>query len=128
MAANVLVKILTPEIVGHVQVRPAITVVVAPGRGKAVAVIVLVETGARRDVLKGTAAIGGEPIVEQEIRRAVLRVVVRLRIAKLILDLKVDIRTEIQIQAAIAIIVRGGHAGESSLGRRRKSEGVRLVA
>ena len=51
MAAFVFVKIVAAEIVGHVKVRPAIAVVIAPGRRKAVAVVVLVQAaGAHRYV------------------------------------------------------------------------------
>ena len=67
-------------------------------------------------------------VAHQEIRRPVLRVVIRRRIFVLPGALVVGVQAEINVEPAIAIIVRDGRAGESSLRRIRELECVGLLA
>ena len=54
-------------------------------------------------------------------------IVVRDRIAVLVFALKVNIGTEVEIDTAVAVVVCGGHAGESALRRGSKSKRFRLM-
>ena len=120
---GVAVEILAAEIVGDVQVGPAVAVVVAPGGGEAEAVVVVVHAGGGGHVLE-VAGLSVEAVAEQEIGRPVLRVVIRHRIAVLRLALVVDVAAEVEIQAAVAIVIGRGDAGERALRRRREAERI----
>ena len=58
MPAAIDIQVLAAEVVGDIQIRPAIIVEVAPGRREAEPVIVLVHPRFRRAVLQKPAAIG----------------------------------------------------------------------
>src|SRR5207244_7574177 len=66
----VAIEIVSPEIVGNVEVRPAISVVVAPGTGEAVAIVVDVQPGGLRFVPEFCIPF----VAEQEVRRSVARI------------------------------------------------------
>ena len=77
MAILVFVQVLAPEVIGDVEVGPAVAVVVAPGGRKTVAVVVFVEAHGGGDIFEESLAGGCEPVVKQEIRRAVARIASR---------------------------------------------------
>ena len=123
----IAVEIAASEVVRHVEIRPAIAVIVTPGGSETVAVVVLVHSGRLSDVLEETAAIRIESISEKEIRRSILCVVVGCGITVLVFALEVDIAAEIQIDAAIVVKVCGGHSGKSTLRWTSKPKRIRTA-
>ena len=97
---------------------------VAPAATKAVAGIVLVEAGLRRNIAKGSVAI----VAQHEIGRTIFGGVIRRGIFILIGALIIDVKAEINIQPAIAIVVGGRRASESSLRRVGELKRVGLEA
>ncbi len=120
--AVVAVKIASPEVVGHIQVRPPVSVTVTPGAGETVAVVIRVQPRCLSPILKG----GVSFIVEQEVRRSIAGVKIRHGIVILVQTQVVAIEAEINVEASVAIIVSDSRVGKRSLGRPRKPEGVAL--
>jgi hypothetical protein len=114
------------KIICYIQIRPTVIVEVAPGRGEAESVVVLLQSHRVRYILKMSTPVLVQAIPEQEVGGSVLGIVIGRRIGKLRFTLEVDIATEIQIQTPVAIVVCRRHAGEPAL--RRCREGERLVA
>ena len=106
-----MVKVLPSEIVHHVEIGPAILVVVAPTTAETVSRVVLGKAGLRRHVAKGAIAL----IAHQEIRRAVVRIVIRSWKFVLPSSLIVGVQTEVDIEPAVAIIIGDGRAGKCAL-------------
>ena len=70
--AIVAVQVLPSEIISDKQVRPAIVVVISPGTGKAVTVIVLIKAALFGHVFKGTVS----SIAVQNVRRTIHGIVI----------------------------------------------------
>src|SRR5262249_39724871 len=121
----VLVEILAAEIIGDIQAGPAASVVVAPGGGEAVAVVILIDPAGLGDVLEISRAIRLQAVPEREVGRAILRIVIRHRVAILGLALEIDVRADVKIYPSVAIIVGGRHAREGALRRTAELEGAR---
>ena len=68
-----------------------------------------------------------QPVAKQKVGRPVPRIVIWDRITVLRFALEEEVTAKIQIQAAVAIVIRGGQAGERSLRRRGETECVRNV-
>ena len=109
----VAVKILSAEVVHHVEIGPAIAVVITPATAKAVASIVSIKATLRRNIPEGSIPI----VAHHEIGRPVFRVIIRKGILILIGALIIDIEAEIDVQPAIAVIVGNGCTRESALWR-----------
>src|SRR5579863_212486 len=119
----IVIKIFAAEIVHHIKVWPAVAVVIIPGAAEAVAGIVLIEAGLRRNIAKRSVAL----VAHHEVRRTVFRGVVRDGILVLIRALVIGVETEINIQPAVAVIIGQGGAGESSLRWLREMKRVSLA-
>ena len=63
------------EIVGYVKIGPAIAIEVAPGRSKAIVMVVLIETGLGGDVLKVSAG-SREMVRKEKFGGSIFRVVI----------------------------------------------------
>ena len=122
--AIVAIQIFSPEIVHDVEVRPAVAVEVAPTAAEAITRVVLVETRLLGNVAKRTVAV----VAQHEIGRPVLGRVIRTWIFVLIRALVIGVKAEINIEPAIAIVIGGRRACESSLWRIRELKGIRLEA
>src|SRR5262249_28876937 len=107
--AVVAIKILSPEIVSNEQVWPAVVVIVAPGAGKAVTIIVLIEASLLGDVLKSTIS----AIAVPDIWRPVPSIVVRTRY--LSGCYRPAIGADVQVQETIMIIIGQGCRGHGPL-------------
>src|SRR5205085_2262089 len=118
--AIVSVQIVAAEVIHDVQIRPAITVVVVPAAGKTVTIIFDVQPGSLSTVTKAAIAF----VVEEEVWRTVARVKIRNGITILVESYVIRVQAEVDVQAAVAVIIRNGGAGECSGGRVLELEGV----
>src|ERR1700676_4495811 len=118
--AIVTVKIVSPEVVGHIQVWRAVGVVVAPGARETIAVVVRVQSRRLRTILKSCVAF----VVKQEVRRPIACIEIRSRIVILVQTQVVGVEAKINIKTSIAVVVSRGSVRERSLRRPRKLEGI----
>src|ERR1700722_20276608 len=121
--AIVAVKVLAAEIVHYVKIGPAIAVVVAPAATKAVASIVLIQSGFLRHVAECAVAL----VAHQEVRRTILSGIIGQWIFVLIRATVINVEAEINVQPTVAIIVGDGGSCERSLRRVRELESIRLL-
>src|SRR5207253_9810931 len=112
----------SPEIVGHIEVRNAIIVVVAPGARKAVAVVIHVQPCGFCPVQKSAMPF----VVKQKVRRAVPRVKIRRGIMILVKSHIIAVEAKINVEPSVAIVVRNGGMRERPLRRLHKLEGIAL--
>ena len=122
--AIVAVEILSAKIIDHVEIGPAVAIVVAPSAAEAVARVVLVQAGLCGDVAERAVAL----VAHQKVGRAVLRIVIRRGIFVLPGALIVGVEAEVDVEPAVAVIVGSGRAGEGSLRRIRELERVGPLA
>ena len=122
--AMVAVEILPAKIVDHVEIGPAIAVVIAPPAAKAVTRVVLVQARLCGDIAERAVAL----VAHQKVRRPVFGIVIGRRIFVLPGALVVGVQAEVNVEPSVAIVVRRGRAGEGSLGRIREPERVGLLA
>src|SRR5919108_81758 len=120
--ALVAIKIVAAEVVGNVEVRVTVGIVVAPGASKTEAVIVDVHAGCRGSVHEGSVAF----VVKEEIGRAVARVEIRSGIVILVETHVIRVEAKINVEAAVAVIVGNRGMGERSLRRLSELKGVAL--
>src|SRR5207247_5151085 len=120
----VAIEVFPSKIVGHVEVGPAVVVVVCPSAGKAEAIVVLVETRLGGHVGEGAVAV----VVEQEIRRAVLGVVIRRRISVAVESAVIAVKAKVDVEPAVAVVVGEGAPGKGSLRFLGELEGLRFQA
>jgi len=106
------VEIVTAKVVHHVQVRPAVRVEVAPGTGEAVTIVVDIQAGSFRPVLKDAVAF----IVEQKVWRSIARVKIGDGIVILVQAEIVGVEAEINVEPSIAIVVGDGGVRECPWG------------
>ena len=120
---EVVIQVLGPEVVRDQQIRPAVAVVVGPGRREVIAIVAGVETGLLRRVDESAVAV----VAEEHARRSVARVVVRRRRAGLVLAGAEEIRVDaqIEIEKAVPVVVRHRDRRQHALERPREPEGVR---
>ena len=109
--AIVAIKILASEIIHHVEVRPAVAVVIIPAAAETVARVVLVEPRFSGDVSECSIAL----VAHHEIRGTVFCVVIGQRIFVLVCALIVAVEAEINVQPTVAVVVGKGGAREGSL-------------
>jgi hypothetical protein len=119
--ALIAIQIVSAKIIHYVQVRPPISVAVAPRTSETVAVVLDVQARSFRSVLENAIPL----VVEEIIRGAVTRVEIRHRIPILVESLIVVVQTEVDVEASIAIIVGNRSMSECALWRTRK---VKCVA
>ena len=125
-ALAIPIEIAPAKIVSHIQVGPAVAIVIAPSGRKAEPVVVVIHAGLRGDVFEEAAGFR-EPIAKQIVGRSVSRVVIGNRIAGLVFALKIDVGAKVQVQAAVAVVIRGSHARKRTLGSGPEAERVRHV-
>ncbi len=125
LASAVLIQILAPEIIRHVQIGPTVVVIVAPGRRETKPVVVLHHAGRCGAIAKNSAAVLPQLIAKEKVRRTVPRVMIRRSVRILRLALKVNVTAEIQVQLAVPIEISSGHPGKPAFGQRLKLESVR---
>ena len=122
--AVVAIKIFPPEIIYHVKIGPAIAVEIGPAASKAVARVVLVETGLGSYIAKCAVAV----VAHHEVRRPVVGVIIRRRILILVRALVIDVEAEVDIEPAVAVVIGHRCAGKRSLRRRSELKRIRLLA
>src|SRR6267143_1319327 len=122
--AMVAIEIFAAEVVYHIKIGPAVTVVVVPPTAKTVASVVLVEARFGGHIPKRPIPI----VAQHEIRRTVFGVIIRSWILVLISALVIDIEAKIDVQPAVAIVICHCGAGEGSRWSAGKSKSVRLLA
>ena len=108
----VAIKILSTEVIHHVEVGPAIMVVIAPAATKTVARIVLIQSGFRGHVTERSISI----VAHNEVRRTVLGIMIGHWILVLIGALVIAVKTKINVQPSVAVIICDGRTGEGALG------------
>src|ERR1700677_4041562 len=118
----VAIEVLTPKIVGYINVWPAVVVIVTPGHRKTKAIVVGVNPAAGGHVLECAIA----AIAKQEIGRPVLGVIVGRGKLVLIQPLVIAVNTEVNIQQPVAVVVCDRRAGEGALWWLCKPEGSRF--
>ena len=99
-----MIEILGPEVVRDQEIRPAVAVVVGPGRREVIAIVAGVETRVRGGVDEPPVAV----IAKEHARRSVVCVVVRCRRAGLVLAgaEEIGIDAQIQIEKTVPVVVR----------------------
>lgn len=117
--AVVLIEVVAPEVIGHIEVRIAIVIVVTPGAGKAEAVVVLVEPGGLGDVGEGAITIVAVKVVGGTVLGVVVgRGVGDGLVVATVLKL---VGGSVEIEPAVAIVVsRAGRCAQSPLGKTRR--------
>src|SRR6266498_3414346 len=114
------IQIASAEVIGNIQIRPAIGVVVSPRAREAVAIIVNVQAGGFCPIFKTPTSL----IVKQEVWRAIASVEIRRRIPVLIQSGIVVVQTEIDIETAVMIVVCDRGMGECTLRWPYELEGI----
>jgi len=120
---DVVVEVLTPEVVRDQEVGPAVVVVVAPGGGEAEAIVVLVEPRLCGHFHEAAVAV----VAEQHVGRPVARVVIGSRRARLVLARadEVRVRAEVDVEEAVVVEVRDRYRGRHAAQRPACAEGAR---
>src|SRR5208282_1324019 len=111
--AVVAIQILPAKVVHHVEVGPAVAVVIAPSATKTVARVVPIKARLRGDVAETSVPV----VAHHEVGWAVLRVVIRRGILVLVCALIINVEAKVNVQPAIAVIVGNGRSRESPLRR-----------
>jgi len=120
--AVVAVKLGGAEVVDDEEIGFAAVVGVAPGAGKAVAIVFDVHAGGGGGFDEGEIAF----VVKETVGRAVAGVVVGDGVVILIEPQVVLVGAEVEVEAAVAVVVGCGGVGEGALGLLRETKSIAL--
>src|SRR2546430_11508575 len=119
-SAIIAAKTVPAKVVGQIEVRKTVIVVVAPGARKAVPVVIHVQSSRLGPIHKRRISF----VVKQKVWRAISCVKIRSGIVILIEAHIITVQAKIDVQPTVAIVVSDRRVCESSLGRPHKLKGV----